>query len=153
MNEWARSSGEMVMADEYRSSPRKICPDATSSSTNPTRTDLGSNLRISAHNLIVRWHLEYLDVHYQILLVPVAARSKAWACGRSICGIIGFEFRRDGCLCLWVLCIFRWRSLCWDWVLVQGSPTECGVYECDREALSMRMPWPTRGCCAIKDEL
>jgi len=87
------------MADEYRSFPRKISPDATSSTTNPTRTGLGSNLRMPAHNLIVRSHLEYLDLRYQILRVPVAARSKAWVCGRSLGGIIGFEFGRDGCLC------------------------------------------------------
>jgi hypothetical protein len=34
------------------------------------------------------------------------------------------------------------------WSLVQRSPTECGVSECDREASIMRRPWPTRGCCA-----
>jgi len=28
--------------------------------------------------------------------------------------------------------------------LVQSSPTECGVSECDREALVMRRQWPTR---------
>jgi hypothetical protein len=36
------------------------------------------------------------------------------------------------------------------WSLVQRSPTECGVSECDREASVMRRPWPTRGCCAKK---
>jgi hypothetical protein len=35
------------------------------------------------------------------------------------------------------------------WSLVQRSPTECVVSECDREASTMRRPWPTRGCCAI----
>jgi hypothetical protein len=29
--------------------------------------------------------------------------------------------------------------------LVQRSPTECDLYECDREASIMRSPWPTRG--------
>jgi hypothetical protein len=89
MNEWARGNGGMVMADKYRSSPRKICLVATSSTTNPTRAVLGSKLRIPAHNLIVWSHLDYLDVHYQILPVPVAARSKAWVCGRSLAGIVG----------------------------------------------------------------
>jgi len=60
----------MVVADEYRSSPRKISPVATSSTTDPTRTGLGSNLRIPAHNLIVRNHLEYLAARYQILGGP-----------------------------------------------------------------------------------
>jgi hypothetical protein len=34
--------------------------------------------------------------------------------------------------------------------LVQRSPNECGVSECDSEASIMRSPWPTRGCCAIE---
>jgi hypothetical protein len=29
------------------------------------------------------------------------------------------------------------------WSLFQGSPTECGVSECDREASPMRRPRPT----------
>ena len=33
--------------------------------------------------------------------------------------------------------------------LVQSSPTKCGVSECDREALIMGRPCPTRGCCAM----
>ena len=31
------------------------------------------------------------------------------------------------------------------WSLAQRSPTECGVSECDREASTMRRPWPTGG--------
>ena len=30
--------------------------------------------------------------------------------------------------------------------LVQRSANECGVSDCDREASTMRRPWPTRGC-------
>ena len=34
---------------------------------------------------------------------------------------------------------------------IQRNPTECdGVSECDCEALIMRRPWPTWGCCAVK---
>jgi hypothetical protein len=29
--------------------------------------------------------------------------------------------------------------------LIQRSPTECDVSECDREASIMRRPWPTGG--------
>jgi hypothetical protein len=38
------------------------------------------------------------------------------------------------------------------WSLVQRSPTECGVSECDRVASITRKAWPTptRGCCAVK---
>jgi len=34
--------------------------------------------------------------------------------------------------------------------LFQNNLTECGVSECDREALIWRRPWPTGGCCAMK---
>ena len=34
--------------------------------------------------------------------------------------------------------------------LVQRSPNECGVFEFDREASTMRNPWHTRGCRAVK---
>jgi len=34
--------------------------------------------------------------------------------------------------------------------LVQRSPTECGVSECDREASKVKRPWPTRGCGTMK---
>jgi hypothetical protein len=37
--------------------------------------------------------------------------------------------------------------------LVQRSPTECGVSECNREASTMRRPWPTRGCCAFANDI
>ena len=34
--------------------------------------------------------------------------------------------------------------------LVQRSLTDCGVSECDREALIMRRPWPARGYYAME---
>jgi len=37
--------------------------------------------------------------------------------------------------------------------LVQGSPTEYGASDCDREALIVRLPWPTRGCQAVKQNM
>jgi len=36
-----------------------------------------------------------------------------------------------------------------DRSLVQRSPTECGVSECDRETSIMRRPWPTTGSCIM----
>jgi len=35
------------------------------------------------------------------------------------------------------------------WSLVERSPTECGVSECDRKASIMRRPWSSMGCCAM----
>jgi hypothetical protein len=62
----------------------------------------------------------------------VAARSKAWICGRSLAAIAGSNPAggMDVCCVLWcqVEVSARGRSL------VQRSPTERGVYECDREA-------------------
>jgi hypothetical protein len=37
--------------------------------------------------------------------------------------------------------------------LVQSSPTECGVSECNREALIMRRPWPTEGVAPWKNNI
>jgi hypothetical protein len=45
-------------------------------------------------------------------------------------------------------CCVLQRSLRRVWSLVQRSPTECGVSECDREASIMR-PWPTMGSFII----
>ena len=35
--------------------------------------------------------------------------------------------------------------------LVQRSPTECGVSECNRETSTMRRSWPIKSCCAVKN--
>jgi hypothetical protein len=37
------------------------------------------------------------------------------------------------------------------WSLVQRSPTECGVSECDREASTMTEPWPIRAVEPVKE--
>jgi hypothetical protein len=38
-----------------------------------------------------------------------------------------------------------------SWSLVQRSSTECCVSECGCEISTLRMPWHTRGCCALKN--
>jgi len=48
---------------------------------------------------------------------------------------------------LWMLC--RVQIPASSWPLVQRSPTECGVSECDREASKRRRPYPARGCCRV----
>jgi hypothetical protein len=83
------------------------------------------------------------------LPIPVAARSKAWVCGRA-CWDCEFESRRGhGCLSFVSVLCCQIDSAS-DWPLVQKSPTKCGVSECDCEASIMRRPWPTRGCCVIE---
>ena len=39
-------------------------------------------------------------------------------------------------------CVLSGRGLC-DGLITR--PTECGVSECDREAMIIRMPWPIGG--------
>jgi hypothetical protein len=70
----------------------------------------------------------------------VAARSKAWVCGRSLAGIARSNLAGDMDVCLlWVL-LLSGRGLC------DGPITrpECGVPECDLETATMRRPRPTR---------
>jgi hypothetical protein len=66
------------------------------------------------------------------------------------CWDCGFESRRGhGCLFLVSVVCCQVEVSTSGWSLVQRSPTECGVSECDREASIMRRPWPSRGCCAM----
>jgi hypothetical protein len=81
------------------------------------------------------------------LPIPVAARSKAWVCDRSLARIVGFESRRGhGYLSLASVVCYQVKVYASGWSLVQRSPTECGMSKCDREASIMRRPRPTRGC-------
>ena len=88
----------------------------------------------------------------------MAARSKAWTCGRSLVGIVGSNQkkksrRRHGCLSLVNVLCSKAEVSATGWSLVQRSPTECGVSKCDREASIMRKPWPTRGSSAIGEKI
>jgi hypothetical protein len=79
--------------------------------------------------------------------IPVAARSKAWVCGRSLAGI-AVRIPPGAVISVSFECCQVEVSAS-GWSLVQRSPTECGMSECDREASIMRRPWHTRGCCPI----
>jgi hypothetical protein len=62
------------------------------------------------------------------------------------CWDCGFESRLGhGCLSLVKVVFCQVEVSATGWSLVQRSPTECGVSECDREASIMGRPWPTRG--------
>jgi hypothetical protein len=76
--------------------------------------------------------------------IPVAVQSKAWVLGRSLAGIVGSNpaVCMDVCYECCVCCQVEVSATSWS--LVQRSPTECGVPECDREASTVRRPWPTR---------
>jgi hypothetical protein len=65
----------------------------------------------------------------------VAVRFKAKVCGRSLNRIVDSNpTGGHGCLSLVsvVCCLVEVSAT--GWSLVQRSPTECGVSECDREA-------------------
>jgi hypothetical protein len=77
-------------------------------------------------------------------MCPLAARSEAWVCGRSLAEIPGLNPAGDMDVCLfWVLCVVRYVPASGP-SLVQRSPTECCVSECDREASIIRRSWHTR---------
>ena len=81
--------------------------------------------------------------------IPVAARSKTWVWGRTFAGIVGSNLAggMDMFLVSVVCCQVDVSASAWS--LIQRSPTECGVSECDREVSLMRKPWPTRDCRAV----
>ena len=67
--------------------------------------------------------------------IPVAVRSKAWVCGRSLARIVGSNptgaWMSVSCECR----VLSGTGLCDELVLVQRSSTEYGVSKkCDREA-------------------
>ena len=73
----------------------------------------------------------------------VLRRLDYWDCG--------FEFRRGhGCLSVVNVVCYQVEAYVSGWSLVQRSPTECGVSECDRETSTVRRPCLTRDYCAIK---
>ena len=76
--------------------------------------------------------------------IQMTARCKGcWDCR--------FEYRqRHECLSITSVVYCQVKVSASGWSLVQRSPGECGVSECDREASIMRSPWPTGGCCAMK---
>jgi hypothetical protein len=73
----------------------------------------------------------------------VAARSEARILGLSLAGIAGSNPRQGhGCLC----CVFSGRGLCVELI---ARPKKSYRMSCDREASTVRWPWPTRGSHAI----
>ena len=84
-----------------------------------------------------RWATQYVATKKINMPIPVAARSKEPVRGRWLDWIAGSNL-----LCV-VCCQVDVSAS--GWSLVRRSPTECGVSECDREALIMRRPWPNGG--------
>jgi hypothetical protein len=80
--------------------------------------------------------------------IPVAARSNASFCGRSLAGIAGLNPTGGMDVCC-VCCLFSGRSLCDELII---RPEESYRLWCvvvwDLETLWMRRAWPTGSCCA-----
>ena len=90
------------------------------------------------------------------LFIDVLRRSQWPRCLR--CGsaaarhICEFEYRRGhGCLFVVSVVCCQVEVSASGWSLVQRSPTECGVSECDHEASIMRRLRPTSACCAMRN--
>ena len=77
----------------------------------------------------------------------MAARYKTWVCGSSLAGSAGSNQVGVGGAWMSVSCESRCCQVevsATGRSLVQRSPTECGVSECDR-GISYSRPWPARG--------
>ena len=74
--------------------------------------------------------------------ILVAARSKAWVCSSSLAGI-AVSSPAVAMDVLFVVCC-QVEVSATGWSLVQSSPTDCGVSECDREASIVRRLRPTK---------
>jgi len=91
--------------------------------------------KISLHICIYVCICIYADPGGRAVLRPLAY----WDCG--------FESRR-GCGFLSLVSVVCCACAS-DRSLVQRSPTDSGVSECDREVSIMQRLQPTRGCCAV----
>jgi hypothetical protein len=84
-----------------------------------------------------------MKLYYKVLRpIPVAARSKLWVCGRLFAGIVGSIPAGAWCLSVVSVVCCQVQVSATGRSLVQRSPTECGVSECDRESSIMSRPWP-----------
>ena len=79
--------------------------------------------------------------------VPVATRSRAWVCCRSLLGVAGSNPTLEyGCLYFVIDVCWKVEVTVSGRSLVQRSSTECCVSEYDRDVSIMRGTLPNRGC-------
>ena len=83
---------------------------------------------------------------------PLAVRSNAWVWSRLLAGNEEFESHRvHGCLSVVNVVFCEVEVSTSGWSLVQRSPTDCGMSECDREASIMRSIWPNEGSYTMEN--
>jgi hypothetical protein len=97
------------------------------------------------------WSVVYFNLLSYHSAIPVAAPSKAWVCSCSLSWDWEFETRwGNGSPSFVNVVCYQVDVFAKGWSLVQRSPTEFGMPECDRGASSTRRPKPTSACWAIK---
>jgi hypothetical protein len=70
----------------------------------------------------------FLSILNRLTWIPVAARSKAWVCDRSLAGIAGSSpLERRVCLSVVSVVCCQVEVSATGWSLVQRSLTQCGV--------------------------
>ena len=77
----------------------------------------------------------------QRMLITVAARSKAWVCGRSLAGSVGSRPAGGMDVSLFC-CVLSGRGLC-IWLITRSEESNPVVCLSDRETLTIRRPWLT----------
>jgi hypothetical protein len=92
--------------------------------------------------------------YLQWLPIPVAARSQAWVCGRSLAGIASSNPTWGMDVLSLMFCALTQRCLREAYRSSRGVLADvlC-LTDCYREASTMRRPWPTRGCRAIERKI
>jgi len=104
----------------------------------------------------VFWNIVVIIIIIIIIIVFVVANPSGLAfSGFGLRPLVSwdrvFETRRGhGCLSLVSVVCCQVEVSASGWSLLQRTPTECGVSECDREASIMIRAWPARGFCATE---
>jgi hypothetical protein len=82
----------------------------------------------------------------------VAARSKAWVCGRSLAGIVGLN-PSGGMFVSCECSVLSSRGFCVGLITYPEESYRGGVSDCHCEVSIMWRLWPTRGCCAMENKI
>ena len=91
-----------------------------------------------------------LSTWWQFIADSIGQAFKGEALQSIECWNCGFESRREHGYLLWTVCC-QVEDLALGRSLIQGSPTESGLWLCDLEISEMRRPWPALGCWAKEE--
>ena len=112
------------------------------------------NIGMGRTELLVLW--DYVAPCWYYIYIYIYSRSQ-WSQGlrhgsafSRLLGLRVLILQGHGCLPLVSVLCCQVEFSASGWSLVQRSPTECVVSECNREASIMRRPYLTRGCCAME---